>query len=171
MWASQQNPVGSTDEPARWAKHRFLQGCSWEGSSCCRRMRDPPSKIRNGSHWARDTQVKPRCCWGTGRQEKTPCVPWGGQDTPSPPSCYLETVLPDGYARTHPHRTQGTKGRRRAQGAEGAPAPRPWTGWDNTERPSSPRAGRPPELVKATKPQCQETQKRPGRINTPQWPQ
>lgn len=88
-----------------------------------------------------------------------------------PPSCYLETVLPDGYARTHPHRTQGTKGRRRAQGAEGAPAPRPWTGWDNTERPSSPQAGRPPELVKATKPQCQETQKRPGRINTPQWPQ
>lgn len=63
VWASQQSPVGSTDEgrgsPLRGrstvcvlqAVHRpatgehFLRGCS-----CCRRTRDPPSKIRNGSH-------------------------------------------------------------------------------------------------------------------------
>lgn len=91
VWASQQSPVGSTDEgrgsPLRGrstvcvlqAVHRpatgehFLRGCS-----CCRRTRDPPSKIRNGSHWARDTQVKARCCWETGKQEQMPCTPWGG---------------------------------------------------------------------------------------------
>lgn len=106
-------------------------------------------------------ESKSRCPAHLGEEGRTP-------PHPHPQPCYLETA--GSICTNPPTKTQETEGRRRAQGVEKAPALSPRAGRDDVERPSSPRVRRPSKLVKAIKPQCQETWKRPSRINTSRWP-